>query len=147
MKLAGIMRILCERWGWIFLMIKNGWKLQSNMGRNRGAVKCFIRKCCEKGAYINPKLITQGGQFKTNFHGVDIPFDSCVKATTVLNIANIYKQGGKYSLQVFVKECKIVENTGSAKSFLDDFEACPPLESKRAYHDLLCLALFINNLN
>ena len=82
-----------------------------------------------KDTYINPKLITWGGQFKTNFHGADIPFSSCVKATTVLKIANIFKQGGKYYPQIFVKECKIVENRGSAKSFLDGFETCPPLDS------------------
>ena len=34
-----------------------------------------------KDAYINPKLITWGGQFKTSFHQADI-----------LKIANIYKQ-------------------------------------------------------
>ena len=62
-----------------------------------------------KYTYINPKLITWGGQFKTNFHGVDIPFSSCVN---VLKIANIYKQGGKYYPQVFVKECKFVGKMG-----------------------------------
>ena len=78
-----------------------------------------------KDAYINVIFITWRGQFKTNFHGAD----SFVKATTVLKIGNIYKKGGKYYPQVFVKECKIVENRGSAKSFLDGFETCPPLES------------------
>ena len=29
-----------------------------------------------KYTYINPKLTTWGGQFKTNFHGADIPFSS-----------------------------------------------------------------------
>ena len=71
-----------------------------------------------KDAYINPQLTTWGGQFKTNFHRADI-----------LKIANIYKQGGKYYPQLFVKECKIIENRGSAKPFLDGFETCPSLES------------------
>ena len=66
---------------------------------------------------------------QNQFSWGSVPFSSCVKATTVQKIANIYKQGGKYYPQVFVKECKIVENRGSAKSFLDDFETCPPLES------------------
>ena len=82
-----------------------------------------------------------GGQLKTNFHGAD----SFVKATTVLKIGNIYKQGGKYYPQVFVKECKIVENRGSAKSFLDGLRLALHLRVKRPYHDLLYLALFINN--
>ena len=98
------------------------------MERNRGAVKCFIRKCCEERRF-KPKLITWVGQFKINFHGADILFSSCVKASTVLKIASIYKQCGKYYPQVFIKECKIVENMGSAKSFLEGFETCPPLES------------------
>ena len=51
-----------------------------------------------KEVYINPKFITWGGQFKTDFHGADIPFSSSVKSTTVLTIANIYKRGGKYYL-------------------------------------------------
>ena len=77
-------------------------------------------------------VITWGGQFKTNFRGVDILFSSCVKATTVLKIANIYKQNGGYHPQVFVKEFKIVENRSSAKSFLDDFEASPSFESSKS---------------
>ena len=63
--------------------------VQIDMERNRGAVKCLIRKSCE----------------------------------------DFFKQGGKYYPQIFVKECKIVENRGSAKSFLDGFETCPPLDS------------------
>ena len=100
--------------------------VQIYMERNRGAVKCVIRKC-RKDAYINPK--SWGGQFKTNFYGADIPFSTCVKGTTVLKIASIYKQDGKYYTQVFVKECKIVENRGSTKSFSEGFETCPSLES------------------
>ena len=88
-----------------------------------------LESVVRKDTSFNQKLVTWGGPFKTNFHGADIPFTSCVEATTVLKIANIYKQGGKYYLQVFVKECKIVENRGFAKSFLDRFETCPPLES------------------
>ena len=66
-----------------------------------------------KDAYINVIFITWGGQFKTNFHGAD----SFVKATTVLKIGNIYKQGGKYYPQVFVKECKIVEKMAPQNHF------------------------------
>ena len=58
-----------------------------------------------------------------------LPFGSCVKTTTVLKIANIYKQGEKHYPEIFVKECKIDESRGSAKSFLDGFKTCPPLES------------------
>ena len=66
-----------------------------------------------KDAYINVIFITWGGQFKTNFHGAD----SFVKATTVLKIGNIYKQGGKCYPQVFVKECKIVEKRAPQNHF------------------------------
>ena len=103
--------------------------VQSDMERNGRAVNISLENVVRKDAYINPKLTTWGGQFKTNFHGANILFSSCVKATTVLKIANIYKQNGGYYPQVFVKECKIVENRGSAKSFLDDFVTCLLFES------------------
>ena len=38
----------------------------------------------------------------------------------------------KYYQQVFLKGCKIFENRSSAKSFLDDFKTCPPLESLKS---------------
>ena len=88
-----------------------------------------LENVVRKDAYINQKLITWGGQFKTNFHEADIPFGSCVKLTTVLKITSIYKQSGKRYPQVFMKKCKIVENRGSAKWFLDGFQVCPPLDS------------------
>ena len=68
-------------------------------------------------AYINTKFTTQEGNCKTNFHGAEIPFNCGVKATTILKIGNVYKQGQKYYLQVFVKEYKISELNTFAKSF------------------------------
>ena len=55
-----------------------------------------LESVVRKDGYVNPKLTTWGGQFKTNFDGADIPFGSCVKGTSALKIANIYKQGGKH---------------------------------------------------
>ena len=95
----------------------------------QGQLNVSLESVVRKDAYINPKLTTWRWQFKTNFHGIDILFGSCVKAATVLKIANIYKEDGKNQLHVFVKKFKIVEGRGSAKSFLNDFEACPLLEN------------------
>ena len=79
----------------------------------------------KKGAYINPKLITWEGTFRANFHGADIPFGSSVRANTVLKIGNVYRQGGKYYPQGFVKEYKITKDNFPAKSFLDGLETYP----------------------
>ena len=102
-------------------MYKSIWK------ETEEQLNVLLESVLRKDAYINPK--SWGGQFKTNFYGTDIPFSTCVKGTTVLKIASIYKQDGKYYTQVFVKECKIIENRGSTKSFLEGFETCPSLES------------------
>ena len=41
----------------------------------------------KNNAFIKPKLITWGGQYKINFDGTDISFGSSVKVTTVLKVA------------------------------------------------------------
>ena len=48
MELVNIIKTLRGRWGWIFPMINNNGNVQSDMERSIGAVKCFIRKCCEE---------------------------------------------------------------------------------------------------
>lgn len=37
-------------------------------------------------AYINPKLTTWEGKFKTNFHGVEIPFNYGIDRKLLLKI-------------------------------------------------------------
>ena len=71
-----------------------------------------LESVVKNDAYINPKLITWEGTFRTNFHGADISFGRSVRANTVLKIGNVYRQGGKYYPQVFVKECKIMKFSG-----------------------------------
>ena len=46
--LISIMKILHEKWVWIFPMMKNGWKIYDFVERNRGVVRRRPRECCEK---------------------------------------------------------------------------------------------------
>ena len=46
--LISIMKILHEKWVWIFRMMKNGWKIYDFVERNRGVVRRRPRECCEK---------------------------------------------------------------------------------------------------
>ena len=70
---------------------------------NRGTVRRCPREYCEKLCFINPKLITREGTFRTDFHGADIPFSRNARANAVLKIGNVYRQGGKYYPQTFLK--------------------------------------------
>ena len=92
-----------------------------------------LESVVKNDAYINPKLITWEGTFGTNFHGADIPSGRSVRANTVLKIGNVYRQGGKYYSQVYVKECKITKDNFPAKSFLDGFETYPLSENQSNY--------------
>ena len=84
---------------------------------NRGTVRRCPREYCEKLCFINPKLITREGTFRTDFHGADIPFSRNARANAVLKIGNVYRQGGKYYPQIFLKECKITKYNFPAESF------------------------------
>ena len=92
-----------------------------------------LESAVKNNAYINPKLITWDGTFRSSFHSADMRFGSSVRANTVLKIRNVYRQGGKYYLQVFVKECKITKDNFPAKSFLDGFKTFPSIENLRSY--------------
>ena len=91
---------------------------------------------------IKPKLVAWNAKFKTNFHGADIPFNYSVKTTTILKIEKVYKQGEKYYLQIFVKECKIIEGNTSAKSFLDGFDTCPILVSWKEHFNFFDRSIY-----
>ena len=56
-------------------------------------IEAQLESVVKNDAYINPKLITWEGTFRTNFHGADIPFGRSVRANTVLKIRNVYRQG------------------------------------------------------
>ena len=74
------------------------------------------------GKYVNPKLITWDGEIRTGFRGTSPKpegIGSC-RATGVLKIGGVYRQGSNYHLQVFLKECKYREN--AFKSLLSDDE-------------------------
>ena len=44
-----------------------------------------------------------------NFHGQDGPCDMYCNATAVLNVDFVYKQGKNYHPQVYVEECKYID--------------------------------------
>ena len=92
-----------------------------------------LESAVKNNAYINPKLITWDGTFRSSFHSADMRFGSSVRANTVLKIRNVYRQGGKYYLQVFVKECKITKDNFPAKSLLDGFKTFPSIENLSIY--------------
>ena len=111
-------------------MIKNGlsdiWPYRKKIEERLDVV---LESAVKNDAYINPKLITREGTFRTNFHGSDIPFGSSERANTVLKIGNFYRQRGTYYPQVFVRECKITKDNFPAKSFLDGFQTHPSREN------------------
>ena len=92
-----------------------------------------LERVVKNDVYINPKLTKWEGTFRTNFYGADIPFSRSVRANTVLKIGNVYRQGGKYYPQIFVKECKITKDNFPAKSFLDGFQTYPSSENQSNY--------------
>ena len=118
---------------------KSSWKMGLDISEDKEWMNRYIRlwneiqellfarleRFIKNDAYINPKLITWNDEFKTNFHGAEIPFNCSVSATAILKIGSVYMQGGKYYPQVFVKECQIVKKSTLAKSFLVGFEASP----------------------
>ena len=63
-------------------------------------------------------------KIRTNFHGKDIPYNQCCKATAVLKVGLVYKQGSNYYPQVYVEEAKIkpVENSRLLSDSEDDYE-------------------------
>ena len=79
------------------------------------------------GKYINPKLIFWNGESRTRFREgkytryiEEIP--AC-RATGVLKIGSVYRQGSNYHLQVFLKECKYRKRDVSFDSQLSDDES------------------------
>ena len=76
------------------------------------------------GKYINPKLIFWNGENRTRFREgkytryiEEIP--AC-RATGVLKISSVYRQGSNYHLQMFLKECKYKKRDVSFESQLSD---------------------------
>ena len=90
------MKILHGKWVWIFPMTKNGWRDMTLWKEIEARLDIVLESVLKNDVYINPKLITWEGTFRTNFHGADIPF-------SVLKIGNVYRQSGKYYPQVFLK--------------------------------------------
>ena len=62
-----------------------------------------------EGKYIHGKLKTWKDRIKMNFHGQDGPCDMYCNATAVLNVDFVYKQGKNYHPQVYVEECKYID--------------------------------------
>ena len=59
--------------------------------------------------YIHGKLKVWNERIKTNFHGLDVPYDMYCNQTAVLRIDFVYKQSKNYNLQVYVKEYKYID--------------------------------------
>ena len=71
--------------------------------------------------WINPKLMTWENKVKTMFRGGwsdDVPYGIPCTARGVLKIASVYKQGDRYYLQVFLKECRYTERCAPRKCLL-----------------------------
>ena len=63
--------------------------------------------------YVNGKLKTWKERIKTNFHGQDVPYDMHCSETALLKIDSVYKQGKNYHPQVYVEECKYINQKTS----------------------------------
>ena len=75
-----------------------------------------------KAKHVHGKLKMWKERIKTNFHGLDVPYDMYCNATAVLNIDSVYKQGKNYYPQVYVEEYKytIAENRQCNRLSNDD---------------------------
>ena len=70
------------------------------------------------------KLNVWEDKIRTSFHGKDIPYNQYWKATAVLKVKSVYKQGSNYYPQVYVEEAKIkpVEKCRLLSDSEDDYE-------------------------
>ena len=117
----------------------SSWKMGFNVSEDEAWIKRYdgiwrkveeLLSCKLGGAplnnekYINPKLIFWNGENRTRFREgkytryiEEIP--AC-RATGVLKISSVYRQGSNYHLQVFLKECKYEKRDISFESLLSD---------------------------
>ena len=88
---------------------EEAWKIQYKKIWNEVESQLFEKMLTEpikkEGRYVNGKLKTWKERIKTDFHGQDVQYNMHCKATTVLKIDSVYKQGKKYHPQVYVEEC------------------------------------------
>ena len=63
----------------------------------------FTSEPLKEGCYLNAKLNVYKDQIRTDFHGEEIPYNQYCKATAVLKVKSVYKQGSNYYPQVYVK--------------------------------------------
>ena len=61
-----------------------------------------------KGKYMYGKLKTEKECIKKNFQSQDVSYMFC-KATAILKVESVYKQGKNYHPQVYVEECKCTD--------------------------------------
>ena len=82
----------------------------------------FTSPPVKEGCYLNAKVKEWKDKIRTNFHGKDILYNQCCKATAVLKVASVYKQGSNYYPQVYVEEAKIKPVENSKCRLLSDSE-------------------------
>ena len=82
----------------------------------------FTSKPVKEGCYLNGKLNVWKDKIRTDFHGKDIPYNQCCKATAVLKVKSVYKQGSNCYPQVYVEEAEIKSGENSKCRLLNDFE-------------------------
>ena len=56
----------------------------------------FTSEPLKEGCYLNAKLNVYKDKIRTNFHGEEIPYNQYCKATAVLKVKLVYKQGSNY---------------------------------------------------
>ena len=67
----------------------------------------FTSEPLKEGCYLNAKLNVYKDKIRTDFHGEEILFNQYCKATAVLKVKSVYKQGSNYYPQVYVEEARI----------------------------------------
>ena len=73
-----------------------------------------------KDRYVHGKLKTWKERIKTNFHGQGVSHDMYCKATAVLKIDSVHKQGKNYHPQVYVEECKYTDAENQQCNIMSD---------------------------
>ena len=84
----------------------------------------FTSESLKEGCYLNAKSNVYKDKIRTDFHGEDISYNQYCKATAVLKVKSVYKQGNNYYPQVYVDEAKIkpVEKFRLLSDSEDDYE-------------------------
>ena len=71
--------------------------------------QCLTKDPVNKDRYVNGKLKTWKEGISTNVHGKSVPHEGRREATAILKVSSVHQQGANYCPQVYIEDCKYVE--------------------------------------